>query len=67
MMNPGNVTEYTTADLSIDDMVIGVRAIDKNGNPSLVAAYEMAPTRLIDANQPQRPPSASGGPGGGGQ
>jgi hypothetical protein len=47
MMNPGNVTEYTTADLSIDDIVIGVR--------------------LIDANQPQRPPSASGGPGGGGQ
>ena len=65
----GNVTEYTIPDLSIDDIVIGVRAIDKDGNPSLVSAYEMAPTRLIDANppQPQRPPSASGGPGGGGQ
>jgi len=65
----GNVTEYAIPDLSIDDIVIGVRAIDKDGNPSLVSAYEMAPTRLIDANppQPQRPPSASGGPGGGGQ
>ncbi len=51
----GNVTEYTMPDLSIDDIVIGVRAIDKDGNPSLVSAYEMAPTRLIDANQPQQP------------
>jgi len=65
----GNVTEYTIPDLSIDDIVIGVRAIDKDGNPSLVSAYEMAPTRLIDANppQPQPPPSTSGGPGGRGQ
>ena len=65
----GNVTEYAIPDLSIDDIVIGVRAIDKDGNPSLVSAYEMAPTRLIVANppQPQPPPTASGGPGGGGQ
>jgi hypothetical protein len=65
----GNVTEYTIPDLSIDDIVIGVRAIDKDGNPSLVSAYEMAPTRLIEANppQPQPPPSTSGGPGGRGQ
>jgi acetylornithine deacetylase/succinyl-diaminopimelate desuccinylase-like protein len=65
----GNVTDYTIPDLSIDDLVIGVRAIDKDGNPSLVSAYEMAPTRLIDANPPaqQRPPSTSAGPAGGGQ
>ena len=64
----GNVTEYNIPDLSIDDIVIGVRAIDKDGNPSLVSAYEMAPTRLIDANppQPQRPPAATA-TGGGGQ
>jgi Peptidase family M28 len=66
----GNVTEYTLPDVSIDDIVIGVRAIDKDGNPSLVSAYEMAPTRLVDAN-PQRPPvttpPATGGGGGGGQ
>jgi len=65
----GNVTEYSIPDLSIDDIVIGVRAIDKDGNPSLVSAYEMAPTRLIDANPPAqpRPPATGGGPGGGGQ
>lgn len=64
----GNVTEYSIPDLSIDDIVIGVRAIDKDGNPSLVSAYEMAPTRLIDTNppQPQRPPATGGGSGGGG-
>ncbi|MDR3703597.1 MAG: M20/M25/M40 family metallo-hydrolase [Candidatus Sulfopaludibacter sp.] len=40
----GNVTEYTLPDLSIDDVVIGVKAIDKDGNQSLVSAYEQAPT-----------------------
>jgi len=61
----GNVTEYTIPDLSIDDIVIGVRAYDKDGNPSLVSAYEMAPTRLIDANPPAQPrPPATGGGGG---
>ena len=40
----GNVTEYTMPNLSIDDVVIGVKAIDKDGNQSLVSAYEQAPT-----------------------
>lgn len=40
----GNVTEYSIPDLSIDDVVIGVKAIDKDGNQSLVSAYEQAPT-----------------------
>jgi hypothetical protein len=56
----GNVTEYTMPDTSIDDIVIGVRAIDKDGNPSLVSAYVMAPTRLIEpvpATPPARPTS----------
>jgi hypothetical protein len=60
----GNVTEYTMPDTSIDDIVIGVRAIDKDGNPSLVSAYTMAPTRLIEtapAGQPQRPATGGGG------
>jgi hypothetical protein len=39
----GNVTEYTIPDLSIDDVVIGVKAIDKDGNQSLVAAYGLPP------------------------
>jgi hypothetical protein len=40
----GNVTGYTLPDFSIDDVVIGVKAIDKDGNQSLVAAYEQGGT-----------------------
>jgi hypothetical protein len=40
----GNVTEYLMPNLSIDDVVIGVKAIDKDGNPSLVSAYEQGGT-----------------------
>jgi len=61
----GNVTEYTMPDTSIDDIVIGVRAIDKDGNPSLVSAYVMAPTRLVEAAPAAAP--ATRPPGGGGQ
>ena len=46
----GNVTEYTIPDLSIDDVVIGVKAIDKDGNQSLVSAYD-----LPAPNFPTRP------------
>ena len=35
----GNVTGYSLPDVSIDDIVLGVRAVDKDGNQSLVAAY----------------------------
>ena len=60
----GNVTEYIMPDTSIDDIVVGVRAIDKDGNPSLVSAYAMAPTRPIRAgiagNAPARPASGDG-------
>ena len=48
----GNVTEYVLPDFSTDDVVIGVKAIDKDGNQSLVSAYEQGAT-------PQRP--AEGG------
>ena len=61
----GNVTEYTMPDTSIDDIVIGVRAIDKDGNPSLVSAYVMAPTRLVEP--PAATPSTRPATGGGGQ
>ncbi len=39
----GNVTEYNFPDVSIDDLVFGVKAIDKEGNESLVSAYVQAP------------------------
>jgi hypothetical protein len=41
----GNVTEYTLPEVSIDEVVFGVKAIDKDGNESLVAPY-VQPARL---------------------
>ena len=35
----GNVTGYTMPDLSIDDIVIGVKAVDREGNQSIVSCY----------------------------
>ncbi len=35
----GNVTSYAMPDVSIDDVVIGVKAVDKDGNASLVSSY----------------------------
>jgi hypothetical protein len=35
----GNVTKYTMPDVSIDDIVIGVKAIDRDGNQSVVSCY----------------------------
>ncbi len=39
----GNVTEYTLPDVSIDDLVFGIKAVDKEGNESLASAYVQAP------------------------
>lgn len=39
----GNVTEYLIKDVSIDDRIFGVRAIDKDGNASLVSTYVQRP------------------------
>lgn len=61
----GNVTEYTIPNLSIDDIVIGVKAIDRDGNQSLVSAYDLPPTmpaRQDGVGLGGR--SAAGGPGG---
>src|SRR5580704_16470909 len=52
----GNVTEYALPDFSIDDVVIGVKAIDKDGNQSLVSAYEQGGTTT-----PQRPADGAAG------
>jgi hypothetical protein len=35
----GKVNEYTMPGLSIDDVVIGVKAVDNDGNEILVSAY----------------------------
>jgi len=39
----GKATDYTLPDVSIDELVFGVKAIDKDGNESLVAPYVQAP------------------------
>ena len=39
----GKVTEYTLAGLNIDDIVLGVKAVDTDGNESLVSAYVAPP------------------------
>jgi len=39
----GKVNEYTLPGVSIDDVVIGIKAIDKDGNESLVAPYVATP------------------------
>ena len=57
----GNVTEYTIPNLSIDDVVLGVKAIDKDGNASLVSAYDQAPL-----TPPVRPAAAAATPPAGG-
>jgi hypothetical protein len=35
----GNVNAYTLSDVSIDDVVIGVKAVDREGNQSVVSCY----------------------------
>lgn len=44
----GNVTEYTLKDVSIDDTVFGVKAIDRDGNESLVAPYVLGPRQKLE-------------------
>ena len=61
----GNVMEYTIPDLSIDDVVIGIKAIDKDGNQSMVSAYDLPlPTLARQDGGAPASRSAAGGPGG---
>ena len=43
-MGPGK--EFRLADVSIDDIVLGVKAVDKEGNESPAAVYRIVP-RLV--------------------
>ncbi len=45
----GNVTSYSMPDVSIDDIVIGVKAVDRDGNQSLVSAYLEPVTQQLTA------------------
>ncbi len=44
----GKVTEYELKDVSIDNLVFGVKAVDWDGNESLVSAYVTAPRAKIE-------------------
>ena len=39
----GKVNEFTLPDISIDEVVFGVKAVDKDGNESLVTPYVTGP------------------------
>lgn len=49
----GNVTTFTMPDVSIDDIVIGVKAVDRDGNQSMVACYTepVLPSMLTPAQK----------------
>jgi hypothetical protein len=54
----GNVTELLLHDVSIDDTVFGVKAIDKDGNESLVSPYVPATrqrraVQLVEVGDPE--------------
>lgn len=49
----GNVTSYTLPDVSIDNIVLGVKAVDRDGNQSVVSAYLEPVSRSLTA-----PPAA---------
>ena len=51
----GNVAAHTIEDFSIDDAIIGVKAIDRDGNESMVAAYLEPVIQRLTA-----PPASSG-------
>jgi hypothetical protein len=44
----GKVNEFTLKDVSIDDVVFGVKAIDRDGNESLVSAYVPRPRPKLE-------------------
>jgi len=44
----GNVMEFTFKDVSIDDVVFGVKAIDHDGNESLVSPYVNGPRQKLE-------------------
>lgn len=39
----GNTTEYTLENVTIDEYVFGISAVDLDGNESLISAYTMSP------------------------
>ncbi len=55
----GNVRQYVLTDMSIDDVVIGVKAIDRDGNESLASAYVAPPFQIGPVAPPAKAPAAT--------
>ena len=55
----GNVTTFTLSNVSVDDTVFGVKAVDRDGNQSLVAAYLEPVTQALTA-APAAPETSEG-------
>jgi hypothetical protein len=53
----GNVAEFTFADVNIDEVVFGVKAVDKDGNESIVTAYYQPPRRRGTMAEEPPPPA----------
>jgi hypothetical protein len=56
----GNVTQYTLSGVNIDDVVLGVKAMDRDGNESPVSAYVALPfprpsIEVVDENASTQP------------
>jgi hypothetical protein len=56
----GNVTQYTLSGVNIDNVILGVKAIDRDGNESPVSAYVALPfprpsIEVIDENASTQP------------
>jgi hypothetical protein len=53
----GSATEFTLTNVSVDDVVLGVKAVDKDGNESLVAPWIIVtrPDEKIETYQAQSP------------
>jgi hypothetical protein len=58
----GNVTRHVIDDLSIDDVVIGVKATDRDGHESMVAAYLEPVAQRLTAPPASAVPAASAEP-----
>jgi hypothetical protein len=51
----GNVSSYRLPDFSVDDVVVGVKALDRDLNQSLVSAYDLPVVKRTGEARPEKP------------
>jgi hypothetical protein len=52
----GKTEQYTLKNVSIDEVVLGVKAVDSEGVESLVTAWTLPPPRPVETNRPPAAP-----------